>query len=629
MSSVINTNVTAIRTQNVYNRNNDYMADAMRKVATGMKINSAKDNSSVWAITEKMKERIRANDQANQNIQNDTALLRTAQDGMGNTLDILKTLKERAINAANDSNVTDDRTKIAEEVKQLALQIDDNAAKVKFNGRQLLNGGQEATNNKVISSTGTLSPETVTASGTYADKAIYGITGLSLGSSTTVNSSTKLVDLVGDNGQTLFHSGDTLTFNWTDNGVEKQSQLTIKSDTKLQNLSSTGFTTPWVKKGDQIESVTYSENGGKVNAAADGLYLLGAANHNISNLSISVTTDKGVTRAAAQEALTPTAVTQSIGDTSKGSNAVFSATVSFGYADSATAGDLTQLYQLGSAAASADKASSTYDIQINDVKMTFKGSNTLKDISDAFKEKGINVELHFTKSAKDALTYEGNTVTKGTYGSTVSYDGTAEKGLHFVAGENQEISNISIVGSGTASEFKAANKFNNTSSGGLILQKLFLDDTTTGGSTSSSSSMLPQGGPLQFFVGGEQNFGVNFTIGKATVANLLGSNANTFASKFLTKEGAESAISVIDNAISKTLTEQTRLGAMEARLGYTSDNIVSMNENLDAGVSSYRDTDMAKEMTNYMKYSVLSQASQYMLSQASQNAFSVLNLLQS
>jgi len=603
------------------------MADAMRKVATGMKINSAKDNSSVWAITEKMKERIRANDQANQNIQNDTALLRTAQDGMGNTLDILKTLKERAINAANDSNVTDDRTKIAEEVKQLALQIDDNAAKVKFNGRQLLNGGQEATNNKVISSTGTLSPETVTASGTYANKAIYGITGLSLGSSTTVDGTTTLVNLVGDNGQTLFHAGDTLTFNWTDNGVEKQSQVTIKAETKLQELSSTGFTAAWVTKGNQIDSATYSEDGGKVNAAADGLYLSGAANHNISNLSISVTTDKGVTRAAAQEALTPTAVTQSIGNENKGSNAIFSGTVKAdSSAASATANsDLVQLYQIGDK--SKDKSSSTYDIQINDVKMNFKGTSTLKDISDAFKEKGINVELHFTYNAKDALTYEGNTVTKGTYGSTVSYDGTAAKSLHFVAGENQEISNISI--SGGTGDFAATSKFNNTSSGGLISQKLFLDDTTTGGSTSSSSSMLPQGGPLQFFVGGEQNFGVNFTIGKATVANLLGSNANTFASKFLTKEGAESAISVIDNAISKTLTEQTRLGAMEARLGYTSDNIVSMNENLDAGVSSYRDTDMAKEMTNYMKYSVLSQASQYMLSQASQNAFSVLNLLQS
>ncbi|MBR3499387.1 MAG: flagellin, partial [Selenomonadaceae bacterium] len=82
------------------------------------------------------------------------------------------------------------------------------------------------------------------------------------------------------------------------------------------------------------------------------------------------------------------------------------------------------------------------------------------------------------------------------------------------------------------------------------------------------------------------------------------------------------------NAISKTLVEQTRLGAMEARLGYTSDNLVTMNENLESGVAAYTGSDMAKEMTEYMKYSVVSQAAQYMLANAGQNAYNVLQLLQ-
>ena len=70
MASIINTNIAATRTHNIYNRNSDYMNTAMTRVATGMKINSAKDGASTWAISEKMRERIRANDQANQNIQN-------------------------------------------------------------------------------------------------------------------------------------------------------------------------------------------------------------------------------------------------------------------------------------------------------------------------------------------------------------------------------------------------------------------------------------------------------------------------------------------------------------------------------------------------------------------------------
>ena len=140
--------------------------------------------------------------------------------------------------------------------------------------------------------------------------------------------------------------------------------------------------------------------------------------------------------------------------------------------------------------------------------------------------------------------------------------------------------------------------------------------------------MLPQGEALQFYVGGESNFGINFSIGKATVENLFNMKGEDFAAMFKDKEGAEEALTYIDDAINKTLVEQTRLGAMEARLGYTSENLTSMNTNLESGVSAYRDADLAKEMTTYMKYSVMAQSSQYMLAQATQNPFSVLQLLQ-
>ena len=101
-----------------------------------------------------------------------------------------------------------------------------------------------------------------------------------------------------------------------------------------------------------------------------------------------------------------------------------------------------------------------------------------------------------------------------------------------------------------------------------------------------------------------------------------------FADKFLNSTDAKGAIGTIDNALNAALKEQTRIGAYENRLGYASDNLTTMNENLEAADSVMRDSDIAKEMTQYMKYAVLSQASQYMLAQAGQNAFQVLNLLQ-
>ena len=639
---VISSNEQATRIHGLYNRNVGQMNAAMTRIATAQKINSAKDNASVWAISQKMRERMRANDQANQNAQNDSALLKTAQGGLDNTLSILNTLKERAVNAANDSNVSGDRTKIAEEVRQLVAQIDENANKVKFNGRVLLNGGGEVSSTST-NGTGTVSANAVTATGTYGNMATYGVTGFSNGTSDAVTSASTLVSLVGSNGETLFQAGDKITVNFTDNGVAKQASFTVTNDSKISeafsSFSDSGLYGNWAGKGDDIQGGPTPDDvedaaGNVIKAGAAGVYLTGNDQHNISGLSISVTTSEGNTRTSAQAALEPTAVQQSYGNTNLGSNTVYSMTVDAG--GSVIAGDQTQFYQLGTAS-SSDSANATYDITINDTKITFKGSTTLEEISKMFKEKGVNVELHYAASAKDPLTYEGSTVTKGNYGSTAVYDDTEANTLNFVAAADQKISYIKVVGNKAAngtgdisasnSGFIKTKKFDTSLADSALTLKMTADNGSVD-AAAASSGILPRGQALQFFVGGEQNFGVNFAIGKATSGNLLGSNADQFATKFLTKEGANSAIAIIDNAISKTLTEQTRLGAMEARLGYTSDNLITMNENLESGVAAYTGSDMAKEMTEYMKYSVVSQAAQYMLANAGQNAYNVLQLLQ-
>jgi flagellin len=575
------------------------MNAAMTRIATAQKINSAKDNASVWAISQKMRERMRANDQANQNAQNDSALLKTAQGGLDNTLSILNTLKERAVNAANDSNVSGDRAKIAEEVRQLVSQIDENANKVKFNGRVLLNGGGEVS---AASSGGTVAANAVTATGNYGNMAVYSLNNLSTGTSTSVASTTALVDLVGKNGETLFQVGDKITFNWTDNGVAKQASVSVAtSATALSDLSpGDGLTGTTFKAGAAITGASDAASK-QLYAETTSLYFTGTAGNNISNLSISVTGANGLTNTAAQEALTPVAIQQSYGDTSRGSNTVWEgAKLTPVAANGPVAGDQTTLTALGLA--------DNYKIQVNDTALEFSNTTKLSDISQAFKDRGINVELHYAGAAKDPLTFEGSTVTKGTYGSTANYGVTTEQTLSIVGAPNQDVFYVAF--------------------GSTQATKKMTADTGDASAAATSSGILPRGQALQFFVGGEQNFGVNFAIGKATAGNLLGGTADSFASKFLTKEGANSAIGIIDNAISKTLTEQTRLGAMEARLGYTSDNLVTMNENLESGVAAYIGSDMAKEMTDYMKYSVTSQAAQYMLANAGQNAYNVLQLLQ-
>ncbi|MEM5005346.1 flagellin Hag [Priestia megaterium] len=89
----------------------------------------------------------------------------------------------------------------------------------------------------------------------------------------------------------------------------------------------------------------------------------------------------------------------------------------------------------------------------------------------------------------------------------------------------------------------------------------------------------------------------------------------------------DSAVALIDSAINAVSSQRSALGATQNRLEHTINNLSTESENLTASESRIRDVDMAKEMMEQTKNSILSQASQAMLSQANQQPQSVLQLL--
>jgi flagellin len=88
-----------------------------------------------------------------------------------------------------------------------------------------------------------------------------------------------------------------------------------------------------------------------------------------------------------------------------------------------------------------------------------------------------------------------------------------------------------------------------------------------------------------------------------------------------------SLISSIDTAIETVSAERSKLGAVQNRLDHTINNLSTSSENLTAAESRVRDVDMAKEMMNQTKSSILAQASQAMLAKANQQPQGVLQLL--
>jgi flagellin len=93
------------------------------------------------------------------------------------------------------------------------------------------------------------------------------------------------------------------------------------------------------------------------------------------------------------------------------------------------------------------------------------------------------------------------------------------------------------------------------------------------------------------------------------------------------KWGAATAIETVNNALQRVSHQRALLGAMQNRLEHTIKNLDASTENLQAAESRIRDVDMAKEIMEYTKDSILMQSAQAMLAQANQIPESVLQLL--
>ena len=124
---------------NTLNRVNSQYSSTLNKIATGSNVPSAKYSPSTYAIAQRMSANIGSIHQSYQNTQNSNSMMKTAEGAVSNTVDILKSIKQSLINAANDTNTGSDRETIQQTIEQSLAQINENAG-VQYNGMTLLDG---------------------------------------------------------------------------------------------------------------------------------------------------------------------------------------------------------------------------------------------------------------------------------------------------------------------------------------------------------------------------------------------------------------------------------------------------------------------------------------------------------
>jgi flagellin len=137
--TVITTNVSALRAQNASRMADNSTATAMARLSSGKRINSAKDDAAGLAIATRMEANARGFSQAIRNANDGISLAQTAEGALQETSNILVRMRELAVQSANGTLTSSDRTALQAEVTQLTSQIGDIATRTSFNGTSLLN----------------------------------------------------------------------------------------------------------------------------------------------------------------------------------------------------------------------------------------------------------------------------------------------------------------------------------------------------------------------------------------------------------------------------------------------------------------------------------------------------------
>ncbi len=137
--SVINTNFKSLITQNNLTVNNRNLSEAMEKLSTGKRINSASDDAAGLAISNKMTAQIRGLNQSVRNANDGISMVQTAEGALTEVTNMLQRMRELAVQSATDTNTSSDRFALNLEYQQLAREISRIATNTQWNAMNILN----------------------------------------------------------------------------------------------------------------------------------------------------------------------------------------------------------------------------------------------------------------------------------------------------------------------------------------------------------------------------------------------------------------------------------------------------------------------------------------------------------
>jgi len=154
MALYVNTNVSSINAQRKLTNATNSLNTSYQRLASGFRINSAKDDAAVLQISDRLTAQINGLNQGNRNANDGIALAQTIEGTLDETTTMLQRIRTLAVQAATGTNTSQDRQSLQEEVNELCQEITRIAEKTTFAGQDILNGTKSI--NKLLNSSGQL-----------------------------------------------------------------------------------------------------------------------------------------------------------------------------------------------------------------------------------------------------------------------------------------------------------------------------------------------------------------------------------------------------------------------------------------------------------------------------------------
>jgi len=578
MPLVINTNVGALNAQRqLVNSGND-MSQAMERLASGKRINTARDDAAGLAISNRMTSQIRGLGQAIRNANDGVSLIQTAEGALDETTNILQRIRELAIQSANGIYSDTDRGTLDAEVQQLKAEVDRIAKSTSFNGQPLLDG-----------TLGDVALQVGAEANQIIELSIPGFSTASLGGTSG--------DIVGEEtaaGITtlaLFDAGtaaDTLYIN--DTALSDLSQGTTLNDKlAIINADLDG-------KGAEASALVNVE----ATAAGNGILTAG-----VSSLTLAVTDGDGL---AQSYVITGTSSLGELVDKIN-SDTILDAKIN-------DSGKLI-LNAEGSTSVTVTDATGSSGLATGvTTNFSLVFTDTTTDKNGVKVETGAQNDADIQALGIDVHDDDGNIM-----GSTVAgAAATIQKGDLLINGvEVGAITGVNTAATDTAATIVAIN---------LISQESGVVAFAVTGSTTRIGLRSTAGTGVSIEYGQNGNAANLVAITGLQERNVAEGGGSVSGISIATASGAQKAISIVDVALEQINSTRSELGAVNNRLDFTMSNLANVSEKTSAARSRIVDADFAAETSELSRAQVLQQASQAMLAQANAQPQQVLQLLQ-